>query len=135
MSRMINLKIELEDEFLSDTMTTMVESGGDALWYWADGDPEYFKDVKVERDDDLSVMCITFGIVTQYPGGTTTDRYVINHESVAKAIQSLLSHRPLNDHLMGYLEQAVRDSDAGDVDATLADCIAQQICFGEQVYS
>lgn len=132
MPQQITIRIDLEDQFLYDVMTTMVESAGHALWYWDDGDPDYFRNVKVERDDDLSVTSITFDIRDH---GDKGKGYVIDKVSVAKAIETILSTYPLRADLMEYLQRGVSEGDAGDIDAEVADCIAQWVCFGELVYS
>lgn len=124
----IDLKFTLTDDFLMDVMTTMVESGGQCLWYWYD-----FELVDVHRrEGDLAVMEFTYRCENPNEDGVLTG--TITPLKVAKAIETVLGQEMVNSTICEYIIRGVKDNDAGDIDADAADCIAQVIAFGEVVY-
>lgn len=127
----VELRFVLEDQFLQDVMTTMVESGSDALWYWDD-----FEMVSVKRREDEyhEVMEFSFRCLD---GDGEEVRFTMTPLKVAKAIERTLSAD--DEALCGqviseYIISGVKDNDAGDIDAEAADVIAQVATFGEVVY-
>lgn len=122
----IKVKVELSDEFLSDVLITAVESGYDSLFYW-DG----VRMMTVDRNDDLSINEIDFFACD---GDGERQRFNLTHEDVGNAIQAILDGSVKLGYPLEYIQRAVREHDAGDIDATAADCIIQAACFGEVVY-
>lgn len=138
----ITLKIELPDQFVGDVMTTAVESGGYALWYW-----EGFNMVEINRAranpednnqniagvvlDDLTVYRIKFTV--DHP--QDNDEYIVEFSDVVTGIQWILDGTvPVTSDIVGYIAQAVAEKDAGHIDAIAADCIMQAACFKELVF-
>lgn len=126
MSFTIKISKELTDEFLSDVLITAVESGGASLFYW-DG----FRMMTIDRQPDLSIDAIDF---FADDGDGERHRYEITHEDVGNAIQAILDGTVSLGYPKEYIVRAVSELDAGDIDATAADCIIQAACFGEVVY-
>lgn len=126
MASTIKISIELTTEFLRDVMTTMVESGGHAVWYWDDGEI-----MAVQRDSDLNVTSLT---MKGRDGNGERFTCVVTEDKVAKALEKIMSGDMVGDYLMTYITRGIREQDAGDIDAEAADCIAQVIAFGELVY-
>jgi hypothetical protein len=144
----IQVTHEVSDQFLADVLTTAVESGGHALWYW-----EGFSMVDVSRArsnpednnqnvagvvlDDLSVYRITFAvdhIARDEVDKSGQGEYAIDLEDVAKGIQWILDGTvPVTRDLVGMIASAVADNDA-DIDAIGADVIIQAACFKELVF-
>lgn len=150
----IAVKHEVSDQFLADVLTTAVESGGHALWYW-----EGFSALDVTRailahdgrsTDPVEVMVGGSG---EHEHGTTLsglsvyrlkfvvdhpqeqDEYTIDLEDVAQGIQWLLDGTvPISDRIKDYIANAVSEADAGDIDADAADCIIQAAAFKEYVF-
>lgn len=122
----INIKLPLSDEFIGDVMTTMVESNYAAMFYWED-----FQMLSVDRGSDLSVKFIR---CKSSDGNGEVKEYIIDPLTVAKAIEDILAGKVSLGYPKDYISRGVREADAGDIDATAADCIAQVVCFGEVVY-
>lgn len=143
----ITVKHEVRDQFLADVLTTAVESGGHALWYW-----EGFSMINIEREvkvdancdrdhhthlDDLSVYKVEFSCDhnTQTDGEPDTQgHYVVELSDIAQGIQWILDGTvPVAQRLVSMIASAVADDDA-DIDAEGADVIVQACAFGELVF-
>lgn len=149
----ITLNHTLDDQFLSDVLTTAVESDGHALWYWEgfiigdveraisrEPDPTTRTMVEVMVGDaeeehgtilgHLSVYRVTFTVDHPQDG----DDYQIDLEDVAKGIQWILDGTvPVADRLVSMIHRAVAD-EYPDIDAEGADVIMQAACFKELVF-
>jgi hypothetical protein len=123
----VNMTVEVDEQILLDTLTTAVESGGHALWYW-----EGFNMVNVDRDGDLNVDQITFDVDHPEDG----KRYTVNMEDVREAIETILSdQRSMN--IDGSIVTSIRESVLGndfDMDALGADVVVQVAAFGEVIF-
>jgi hypothetical protein len=124
MSYTITIKKTLSDEFLGDVMTTMIESGYDSIFNW-----EGVVIDRVERDDDLRPTRIELHCDSPFIDGDIR-RVVITPARVAIAIEQLLDKKVSLGYPLEYIQRAVAEDDAGDIDATAADCIAQVIVLG-----
>lgn len=127
----IEHQIILPEQFIKDIMVTMVESGYDSLFYW--GTP-----ITIERDSDsyphlIAVLDDDEEYETQEAADNPTV-HTLTRDMVAPAIEKILNKRLVGSELMHYLMRGVMEGDAGDIDATLADCILQVALFGEVVY-
>lgn len=147
MPREITIKHEVSDQFLADVLTTAVESGGHALWYWegfsmidlrrAGADPG----AQVVADqvlDHLSVYRIEFAcehIARDDVDKNGQGEYQIDLEDVAKGIQWILDGTvPVAQRLVDYIRRGVAEADTGDIDAEAADVIVQAAAFKELVF-
>lgn len=155
MPNKINITHEVSDQFLADILTTAVESGGHALWYWEgfemvdvtrailarDSSSMDPVDVRVgefltehshnTRLTGLSVYRIKFKVDHPQDG----DEYTVDLEDVAKGIQWILDGTvPLNDRITGQIVMSIIDMQP-DIDAEAADCILQAACFKEYVFA
>lgn len=127
----IEHQIILSEQFIKDIMVTMVESGYDSLFYWAtlthiERDSESYPHTIALLEDDEEYE-------TQEEADNPTV-HTLTRDMVAPAIEKIINKRLVGSELMHYLMRAVMDGDAGDVDATLADCILQVALLGEVVY-
>lgn len=76
------------------------------------------------------------------PGDPELDKdFTINAEAIADGIERWLTDpvvvaqgAPQERSPRWYLEKALRDNDAGDIDADVADVIVQYFCFGKVVF-
>ena len=130
----VKMEFNLSDEFIGDVMVTMVESGYDSLFYW--GTPIF-----INRLSSTGVPSVIALVEDEEVPEDPTDEEVVNVEThtltadmVAPAIERIINERLVGSELMHYLMRAVQDDDAGDVDATLADCILQVAVLGEVRY-
>lgn len=114
----------LGEQFFRDVMVTMVESGDSAIWYW--GSIEHI----VRDEETWDVLSL---VVLDDPE-VSHNRALINPSIIAVAIERILREKLIGGGLMPYLMRGVLDEDAGDIDATIADVIAQVILFGKVVY-
>jgi hypothetical protein len=156
----IAIKHDVTDQFLADVLTTAVESGGHALWYWEgfsmidmdraisripDANTRTMVDVKVgepgseqehlTRLGHLSVYRIKFAC--DHSAKEDSDgqgEYIIDLEDVAKGIQWILDGTvPVASRLGAMVAMAVAEGEA-DIDAEGADVIVQAAAFGELVF-
>jgi hypothetical protein len=94
-----------------------------AIDYWA-------RFIAVVRRSDHNVTEFT---ITERED--PTKRQLINAETVAKAIDDVLNKEyGIAKYIVQYIERAVADLDAGDIDAEAADVLAQVAMFDEVVY-
>lgn len=121
------LPVRVDDLLLADVLVTAVEDG---VYYWAelaeyrhhvlnDTDPRDVRALLIERDP----LHPAFG------------RHIVNLNTIEAGIRRIIDGQArvpggLRDGLM----RAVRENDAGDVDADLADVIVQAGLFGGVVY-
>lgn len=133
----ISIKVHraLGDEFVSSVLITAFDGSYGGCWYWArpyatpevpfisiSGAPEdHWIEARIyEMDAD----------VTQVQKRLTVDAKVIE-----TGIQRILDGTvKVADVIQGYIMRGVLDEDAGDIDATAADCIVQSGLFNEVVY-
>lgn len=135
----ITVKIDLTDEFLRDVMVTMVESGNYCIWYWgACSDIRRMDDHRRHRGGQCQRHVDEFFLresENHDDDHLEPHSKVVNKVEVAKAIERILNGTvPVASDIVGYIFQGVTTMDAGDIDATAADCIAQAILFDELVY-
>jgi hypothetical protein len=144
----INLTATVEDQFLADVLTTAVESGGHALWYWegfsmidfrrASNNPEAPKAVMADVVlEPLSVWRIEFACDHIARDGVDKNgqgQYQIDLEDVAKGIQWIVDGTvPVAQRLVDMVTEAVASGDC-DIDAEGADVIVQAAAFKELVF-
>lgn len=126
----------LSTEDVSNILITAFDGGYGGANYWADnldddGTSFIVRPITPEGDDT------TWTALDLAPTGT--DRGSYNHhtlgmENVTKAFNAILDGSfPIRSDLR---EQCVRSAAEGDldIDADVADCIAQYVVFGELVY-
>jgi adenosylcobinamide amidohydrolase len=135
----VKLDIELSDQFLGDVLTTAVESGGHAMWYWEGFSMKDCMRYHADRPnsaggtvlDDLTVTTVKF--LVDHP--QESDEYIVDFLDLATGIQWLLDGTvPVNDYIKGMVYRAVAQADAGEIDADAADCIVQATAFKEVVF-
>lgn len=117
------LMCTLTDEFLHDIMTTALESG---IGYWAAAQD-------VRRTADLSVT--SFMLREEDPDAPSgyADPLLVDAGAITTGIQRLVSGQ-IGVGQIEELMRAVRESDAGNIDAELADCIVQAAMLNEIRY-
>lgn len=127
----VQMKRELSRQFVLDVLTTAVESGYSAVRYWG-----AFLDV--QRDGDLNVTQFTVAEdeEAKEDGTGYHDWYVVTPETIVQAIQMVLDDPVMSASVVGnYVVRAVRDDDAGDIDAEAADLLVQLAAFdGTVIY-
>lgn len=155
MPNKISITHDVSDQFLADIMTTAVESGGHALWYWegfsmtevvraVSSDPDADSTTKVdvmvggdgehEHGTSLSNLSV-YRLVFKCDNPQEGDEYTVDLEDIAQGMQWILDGTvPLNDRITGMLTMAIIDRQA-DIDADGADCIIQAACFKEYVFA
>jgi hypothetical protein len=119
----ITVDVPVKEEFIKDIMVTMVESGYDSLFYW--GAPTFI-------NRGLDGMPVLIALVEDDDEKRT--HHVLTRDMVVPAIQRIIKERLIGSALMEYLVRGVLEQDAGDIDATLADCILQVAVLGEVRY-
>jgi hypothetical protein len=128
MSYTITIKKTLSDEFLADVMCTMIESGYDSIFHW-----EGLNLKTLDRDENGYPVWIVLECDSPYLE-LKRHSVSISRDNTAKAIERILNGDVPLGYPREYIQRAVAEDDAGDIDATAADCIAQVIAFNEVVY-
>lgn len=122
----LSINVELPEQFFMDVMVTMVESGSFCVHYWGDISG-------VERDEELNVL--KFKVTETEESGDNPMSNWVNPRAVAEAIERALNGEyEIGALIEDYLTSAVREADAGDIDAEASDVLAQLIVLGEVVY-
>lgn len=139
-TRQVNITFDLTDQFLSDCLTTATESGTAAVWYWAYGEEV----IRAKAGDGSGLDALSVTCLKGLSDDTGSDNDEegnpkvfgdVTLDTVALGIQRILSGEVgISPHLVAYLVSAVKEQDAGDVDADVADCIVQAGLLGELVY-
>lgn len=125
------IKVETSDTFITDIMTTMVEQS----YHWFtfrnvvrnwNLEVQSFEAHEVDPDDDtMSDEDIT------YDGEWET----VTPLSIVDTIEKFIEDESIvNETLMEHLIRGVAESDAGEIDADLADCLLQYTVFDEVRY-
>ena len=122
----INMNVELDEQFLYDTLTTFVESGYSG---WAElvgsvnREPDTHDVLSFTLYDEDSDKTYDVGIDEAFTGLCRI---------VGKDNDGV--HVEIADYIKQYCVQGILEGDAGHIDAIAADCIVQAAIFGELVY-
>jgi hypothetical protein len=126
---------QLTTEFVEDLMTTMVETA--YSWF-------RFREIHRHPRDHERAFCVFKFVVQEVDDdlrASVISTHWIHPSTVVEALQKMLE--PVEEGARLYvhethkqsLAQACAENDAGQIDADLADCILQVICFNELRYS
>ncbi len=131
MPHVIEVKRTLPDEFFCDIMVTMAESGFHAVRYWG-------RITDIDRDEKLNITRLVIRDGVDDFGSEDDDsdhaEATLTPEVVAAAMQKILRDLPVNPDITDAIARAVAEEDAGEIDATAADCIAQIAVLDEITY-
>jgi hypothetical protein len=125
----------LTAEFIEDIMTTMVETA--YSWF-------RFREIHRHPKDHarhLNVYRFVVQEVDDDSKGSVLSTHWVNSHMIGEALQKMLQPVPsgerpyVNETHRQSLTEACAENDAGNIDADLADCILQVICFNELRYS
>jgi hypothetical protein len=125
----IAIKATVDEQFLRDCLVTAVETPFGSWWWSEPG--------TCVRDAELNILTINLAIDDpneEEGSGKHTPWKTVTPADLVPAIQKIIDYRLLGGSYMNYLLRAVRDCDAGDVDAIVADAILQVLILGEVVY-
>ncbi len=119
------IELEVTQEFLRDIICTAVEGG---INYWA-------FPLKAQFDDSGDYLSAPIEEIEAQELGGTKKRLNLDDSSILRGIQVLLGFKgQVATDIVGNVMNAVKECDAGYIDATAADCIVQAAMFGEIVY-
>jgi hypothetical protein len=119
----VNLKaVEVDGDFLDSIITTAVEGGTN---YWA-----YCMEYEWEGVEQTSAKLVEMEDYDENESDATV--FTITRDSVINALQKILDEDRF--YVSDYIMQAVKENDAGYIDANDADYIVQVACYGEVVY-
>ncbi len=133
----VNMVVEVEDQFIADIITTMVESGGSRYWSTIE---------RVRRDDDNDVL--SFEVIENdeldeaIEDGMTGPMIVatmfetVTRQSIVDTLSKIMSTRDLqHGYVWDYIRQGVAEQDAGMFDADATDFILQIAVLDKVVYA
>lgn len=117
--------VACDAQFLGDILTLFVESGYGSWYDWELN--SLIRSVKMPFLEDHTVTEATYTI--------DEETHFINFEAVANGLRYVLEdlHNIINPQARSIC-RAIRDNDAGQIDADGADIIVQYALFGEVVY-
>lgn len=133
----INVKLELQDQFLRDVLATAVWYGSS---YWAGYENPVLH--KQEGQSYTDYQSITVNDLGDDHDEEAKARYEITLAKVAEGIERLIgrnfnseeSHAIPHVSYSSAMLRAAALGDAGNVDADLADIVLQLACFGHIIY-
>lgn len=129
----IRVELTLKEDFLSDILITAFDGGYGGCWYWADTPRDDTSNYVIDGAD-LDAIWRSVRITEQ--GGPNDDDnpgpFIVDHAVLAKGIARIMSGEA--GLSVDEVHGAVIESDAGQIDSDLADCIVQEGLFGKQVY-
>lgn len=127
----VNMAVEVSDQFISDVLTNVVESGGSSYWAVI---------TAVLRDDNNDVS--EFLVIEaeelfrlQQEGVSVTPEHTekVNAERITKTLIKIMSSADLQGgYVWEYIRDGVMGNDAGFIDAEATDFILQ-ICVLDQI--
>jgi hypothetical protein len=122
----ITMKINVSEDFLSNVLITAFDGGYGGCWYWA----------SPHGDDAWDIRGgVWHSVMVEESEGDEEGAHMVNHAVVLRGIERLVNGEVrINSELLAHLDQGLREDDAGEVDADVADCIVQAGVFGELVY-
>lgn len=140
----IRVTRELDDEFIGDVLVTAFDGSYGGCWEtWAEPMHEKTEQWPHDRmltlDEDenwtaVHIRCSDTDGLTATEIGLVTDGIVVNAEAIRVGIQRILDDNIVNSEIRDYVVRAVLEHDAGDIDATAADCIVQAGVFGRVIW-
>lgn len=135
----VKLTMELTPEFCGDVLVTAFDGGYGGSWYWADPSGDAWP-VTVSGISDDAVWhevhikwdfsdCPSPVMQYLYQEAYKANGYVkVDHEVVRVGLQWAI------DQGRQFALEAVREMDAGEIDANAADTIVQHGLFGKEIY-
>lgn len=131
----VTLAVELDAEFFSDIITTSIESGYGSVYYWDSLHRVHREWDNAELDIlDRTALALVVTHQENLPG-CVTETVRIDHGMIAQVLGNILSGKvEVAPHIREYIDTAVREKDAGNIDADAADVIMQIATFGSIVY-
>lgn len=128
----VTLTFNLSEELLSDTMVTAFDGSYGGCWYWATTGSENWLTTNGESDVFANRW---LKVVIQDSEDDDPKPVTVDHATLALGISRILNNDvKVSDDITQYILRAVTEDDAGDIDATAADCIVQAGIFNEIVY-
>lgn len=145
------LNYPLTETLLSDILITAFDGTYGSAWMWFEPAPLVgqswltTKNAEGHTSTDNPWMSVRIRLRPGYETGhalfDTREGYVIDHKSLAGAITRILNDDYLDASpaetaggVKRYVMSAVLEDDAGDIDAEVADCIAQVAAFGKVIF-
>lgn len=140
----IKVEITLNDEYLMDVMTNLVEMGGWEYWAYVDEVKYHYHKGSPMGVESFRVMDITD--IEDCGGCANGDHCgscrccdepgpkVVTAETVAPFIATVLAAPDTSTSIAGWLLEDAVTNDAGNQDATVNDVLMQWIVNGEVMY-
>lgn len=125
----VSFDIDIYEDFVSDIIIGALDNPYGGSRYWVDN-------VKVKSNGAKDILDEVFFSATfddSYADHPT--HYFVDADKIVKAIQTILSNTlTISSSIYDMLAKAVRENDAGYIDADVADVVLQVAVLGEIVY-
>jgi len=128
------MQATLSPEDVGNILVTAFDGGYGGANYWVDNLDDEGTSLQVSITEDEAGNWSAVGLAPIGPDAGLYESVSLNAESISKAFNAILDGSfPIRSDLR---EQCVRSAAEGDldIDADVADCIAQFVVFGELVY-
>lgn len=141
--RTVSTSFTLSDSFLGYVMCSAFEGG---TGYWARlEDIQYGPGAKTKASTDEPFYISAYAVDTDWDDSDKTGepafpRTLVDFDLLARGIGLILGSKPAtaefwpNSDIVGYVQRAVAEDDAGHIDGDAADAIMQLGMFGQLVF-
>ena len=125
----VNITIDITERMVSDILISALDNPYGGSRYWV-------QNVRIKGNDAEDILDeIWYSATFEDSYGDHNPKYFVNAEKVVAAIQNILSNNiTVSPVICDTLSKAIRENDAGYVDADVADVILQVAVLGEIVY-
>lgn len=125
----VNITIDITERMVSDILISALDNPYGGARYWV-------QNVRVKGNDAKDILDeIWYSATFEDSYGDHNPKYFVNGEKVIAAIQNILNQNVTTSQVIcDTLSKAIREDDAGYVDADVADVVLQVAVLGEITY-
>jgi len=125
----VNITIDITERMVSDILISALDNPYGGARYWV-------QNVRVKSNDAEDILDeIWYSATFEDSYGDHNPKYFVNGEKVIAAIQDILNQNVTTSQIIcDTLSKAIREDDAGYVDADVADVVLQVAVLGEIIY-
>lgn len=125
----VNITIDITERMVSDILISALDNPYGGARYWV-------QNVRVKSNDAEDILDeIWYSATFEDSYGDHNPKYFVNGEKVIAAIQDILNQNVTTSQIIcDTLSKAIREDDAGYVDADVADVVLQVAVLGEITY-
>lgn len=119
----VSMRVDIDHDFLSSILITAFDGNYGGSWYWATPAMDDWLKISDDGSEWLSVY------ITERED-SSGNQWMVTQGGILYALQYMLDNGKMDSDTL----TAIREGDAGYIDADQADAIVQYCVFGELVY-